>query len=205
MTGDARRFAACLNGIGDGMARAVEERTKSERMRTELITNVSHDIKTPLTSIVNYVDLMKKENVTGEPMRGYIEVLERQAARLKKLTEDLIEASKAASGVVPVQLETCDWSVLLDQALGEYDGKLRAAGLEVIRREPEGAVTVTADGRLVWRVMDNLLGNIVKDFVGICFITPAVIIVINNLFKTFGEFYTFDLIDFLVFLYCLRQ
>jgi len=162
MTGDARRFAACLNGIGDGMARAVEERTKSERMRTELITNVSHDIKTPLTSIVNYVDLMKKENVTGEPMRGYIAVLERQSARLKKLTEDLIEASKAASGVVPVQLETCDWSVLLDQALGEYDGKLRAAGLEVIRREPEGAVTVTADGRLVWRVMDNLLSNIVK-------------------------------------------
>ncbi|MGM9653660.1 MAG: sensor histidine kinase [Eubacteriales bacterium] len=162
MYGDFREFAENMNRLGDGMSAAVEERMKSERFRAELITNVSHDIKTPLTSIVNYVDLIRKENVETEPLRGYVEVLARQAARLKKLTEDLIEASKAATGSIAVHLETCDATVLLEQACGEYEERLRAAALELIVRRPEENVRITADGRLLWRVLDNLMNNIVK-------------------------------------------
>lgn len=162
MRGEMLAFAEDMNRVGDGMSAAVEERMKSERFRTELITNVSHDIKTPLTSIVNYVDLIRKENVTEEPLCGYVEVLARQSARLKKLTEDLIEVSKAATGNIPVHLEPCDAGVLLEQLGGEYAERMDAAALTWIVTHPEEPLTILADGRLLWRVLDNLMNNILK-------------------------------------------
>ena len=162
MYGDFRNFARTMNQLGEGMGRAVEDRMKSERFRTELITNVSHDIKTPLTSIVNYVDLMKKENVTQEPLSEYIRVLDRQSARLKKLTEDLIEASKAATGNVSVNLTPCDAAVLIGQIEGEYGERLVERDLSLIVTKPDDPVTILADGRLIWRVLDNLMSNILK-------------------------------------------
>jgi len=162
LTGDFKRFGETLNSIGDGMNRAVEERMKSERFKTELITNVSHDIKTPLTSIINYVDLIKKEKPENENVRQYLEVLERQSARLKKLIEDLVEASKASTGNLSVHPEVCDAGVLLTQLLGEYDERFRANGLEPIFHQPETAVTVLADPRHFWRILDNLMVNILK-------------------------------------------
>ncbi len=162
MCGNLLRFAETLNHISSGLDGALQERMKSERFKTELITNVSHDIKTPLTSIINYVDLIKKEGVTEEPLAGYIDVLDRQSVRLKKLTEDLVEASKAASGVLPVTLEASDVGVILGQAIGEYQEKLDAAGLVPVIKQSEEGVKVLADGRHLWRVFDNLLGNICK-------------------------------------------
>ena len=151
-----------LNHISVGMAKAVESRMKSERFKTELITNVSHDIKTPLTSIVNYVDLLKKENLPGEQAAQYVEVLERQANRLKKLTEDLFEASKASTGTLPVAIEPLDISELLSQSLGEYTERFSESGLEMVAELPQEKAMILADGRLLWRVLDNLLGNICK-------------------------------------------
>ena len=129
------------------MNRAVGERMKSERFRTELITNVSHDIKTPLTSIINYVDLLEKEQPENEKMREYLEVLDRQSAKLKKLIDDLLEASKASSGSLSVNLTECELGILLDQMAGEYSEKLSAAGLELILTKPEESVKIMADGR----------------------------------------------------------
>lgn len=151
-----------LNSITDGMNRAVGERMKSERFRTELITNVSHDIKTPLTSIINYVDLLEKEQPENEKMREYLEVLDRQSAKLKKLIDDLLEASKASSGSLSVNLTECELGILLDQMAGEYSEKLSAAGLELILTKPEESVKIMADGRHMWRIFDNLLNNICK-------------------------------------------
>ncbi len=159
---DFKDHAHDLNHIRDGLNEAVEQRMKSERFRTELITNVSHDIKTPLTSIVNYVDLLQKEEPKTEKQQEYLEVLSRQSAKLKKLIEDLIEASKASTGNLSVNLQPCDLSVLLDQTAGEYGEKLEKAGLELVLQKPESPVTVMADGRHLWRVFDNLLNNIVK-------------------------------------------
>ena len=162
MHGDLLDHANDLNSIRDGISRAVNERMKSEHFKTELITNVSHDIKTPLTSIVNYVDLLSKENIENEKAQEYIEVLQRQSARLKKLTEDLVEASKASTGNLAVNLERCELGVLLDQTAGEYGEKLSAQGLELILKKPEEPVTVMADGRHLWRILDNLMNNICK-------------------------------------------
>ncbi len=159
---DFKDHAHDLNHIRDGLNEAVEERMKSERFRTELITNVSHDIKTPLTSIVNYVDLLAKEEPENEKQREYIEVLQRQSLKLKKLIEDLIEASKASTGNLPVSLAPCDLSILLDQTAGEYSEKLAAASLELVLQKPETPVMVMADGRHLWRVFENLLNNVVK-------------------------------------------
>lgn len=159
---DFKDHAHDLNHIRDGLNEAVEQRMKSERFRTELITNVSHDIKTPLTSIVNYVDLLQKEEPKTEKQQEYLEVLSRQSAKLKKLIEDLIEASKASTGNLSVNLQPCDLSILLDQTAGEYGEKLEKAGLELVLQKPESPVTVMADGRHLWRVFDNLLNNIVK-------------------------------------------
>ena len=159
---DLKDHAADLNHIRDGLNAAVEERMRSERFRTELITNVSHDIKTPLTSIINYVDLLEKEEPKNERQREYLEVLSRQSARLKKLIDDLIEASKASTGNLPVELERCELGVLLDQCAGEYSERLQQAELELLLSKPETPVTVLADGRHMWRIFDNLLGNIVK-------------------------------------------
>ena len=162
LRGQFKEHGEDLNSITDGMNRAVGERMKSERFRTELITNVSHDIKTPLTSIINYVDLLEKEQPENEKMREYLEVLDRQSAKLKKLIDDLLEASKASSGSLSVNLTECELGILLDQMAGEYSEKLSAAGLELILTKPEESVKIMADGRHMWRIFDNLLNNICK-------------------------------------------
>ena len=162
LIGELADHANDLNHIRDGLNAAVAERMKSERFRTELITNVSHDIKTPLTSIINYVDLLEKEEPENEKVREYVQVLSRQSGRLKKLIDDLIEASKASTGNLPVVKEPCELGVLLDQTVGEYGERLAAAGLELVLSRPEEPVTILADGRLLWRVLDNLFQNVTK-------------------------------------------
>ena len=162
MLGDFKRFGESLNNINEGMQTAVNEKMKSERMKTELITNVSHDIKTPLTSIINYVDLIRKEEVDNVKVQEYIGVLERQSNRLKKLIEDLVEASKASSGVLKVSLEKCNVCVLLAQATGEYEERFEAAGLKSVVSVPDEPIYIMADGRYLWRVFDNLMNNICK-------------------------------------------
>lgn len=151
-----------LNSVGEGLAIAVEERMKSEHFKTELITNVSHDIKTPLTSIINYVDLMQKEEVSNSKIEEYLEVLERQSKRLKKLLEDLLEASKASAGTLQVDLETLEAGVFMVQTVGEFEEKTKALDLELIIKKPEEPVYIRADGRHFWRVIDNLMNNICK-------------------------------------------
>ena len=151
-----------LNSVGRGMARAVNERMRSERFKTELITNVSHDLKTPLTSIVTYIDLLQKEEIPGEQAKEYVDTIARQSAKLKKLTEDLIEASKASSGVMSVNLERVNVSELLRQSVAEYGDRMTAAGIATVMTLPEDDIYITADGRLLWRVMDNLLLNICR-------------------------------------------
>ncbi len=151
-----------LQSIQLGIQKAVDEQTRAERMKTELITNVSHDIKTPLTSIVNYVDLLEKEDIQPEKAKEYVDVLNRQAARLKKLTEDLVEASKASSGSLPVHLALTDVNVLLSQLAGDYLEKLEAAQLEPIFKPAPSQPAVQADGQLLSRVLGNLFSNICK-------------------------------------------
>ena len=154
-----KNHAENLNSIGDGMAAAVEQRMKSERLKTELITNVSHDIKTPLTSIVNYVDLLQKPH-TPEQESEYLEVLERQSKRLKKLTEDLVEASKASTGNMNVNLERTNTREIIEQSLAEYGRRMEQGNLTVIVNIPDEAPRAMADGRLLWRVLDNLFNNV---------------------------------------------
>lgn len=151
-----------LNSIRDGMNHAVNDRMKSERMKTELITNVSHDIKTPLTSIINYTDLIVKEQSENEKINEYAEVLARQSARLKKLIEDLVEASKASTGNLEVSLAPMEVGVMVTQAAGEYAERLALRNLTLITKQPEDAVRIMADGRHLWRVMDNLMNNVCK-------------------------------------------
>ena len=160
--GGLKEHAEDLNNIRAGLSRALDERMRSERFQTELITNVSHDIKTPLTSVVTYVDLMSKEETDNEKLKEYIAVLQRQSGKLRKLIEDLIEASKATSGAVKVELARCSLDVLMDQVIGEYSDKLEQAGLECVLKKPEGSVYIMADGRHLWRVLDNLLSNACK-------------------------------------------
>ncbi len=162
MYGPLREHGEQLNRISEGMNKAVNARMKSEHFKTELITNVSHDIKTPLTSIINYVDLLEKEEIDNEKAKEYIQVLSRQSARLKKLIDDLIEASKASTGNLNVNMERCELGVLIDQSAGEYAEKLKAAGLELVITKPEEPVVIMADGRHMWRVFDNLLNNVCK-------------------------------------------
>ena len=157
-----REFCGSLNNISAGMQNAVDEKMKSERMRTELITNVSHDIKTPLTSIINYVDLIKKEQPENEKIKEYVAVLDRQSSRLKKLIEDLVEASKASSGSLKVELSECDAGVLLSQTVGEFDERLKNAELIPVLTVPDMPVKIMADGRHLWRVLENLTGNVCK-------------------------------------------
>ena len=151
-----------LNQIRDGMSKAVEARMKSEHLKTELITNVSHDIKTPLTSIINYVDLLQKDDMDEKTRQEYIEVLSRQSARLKKLIEDLVEASKASTGNIQINWAEIDANMLLEQAVAEYEDKLANAGLKVVFTRSEVPAVIRADGQHLWRVFDNLLANISK-------------------------------------------
>ena len=159
---DLRLQAEDLNNISAGLSAAVDEKMKSERFKAELITNVSHDLKTPLTSIINYVDLLKTTAQTDPKAAEYIEVLDRKSQRLKKLTEDLVEASKASTGVLSVTREKIGMSQLIDQALGEWEEKLTDKKLTLVANLPEGETWVYADGRHLWRVIDNLLSNCAK-------------------------------------------
>lgn len=161
MLSPLREHGEHLNSISDGLALAVEQQMKSERMKTDLITNVSHDIKTPLTSIINYVDLLKKEEPEGK-IAEYTEILDRQSQRLKKLTDDLVEASKASTGNLKHALEKTDLCELATQAIAEYETKLAAANLELILNGTDAPIYAMADGALTWRIFSNLLNNICK-------------------------------------------
>ena len=156
-----KSHAENLNSIGDGLSKEVAQRMKSERLKTELITNVSHDIKTPLTSIINYVDLLQKAK-TDEERSEYLAVLDRQSHRLKKLTEDLVEASKASTGNMSVNLAPTNTQEIINQSYGEYSAKLEAGRLNTVINIPEPVPVIMADGRLLWRVIDNLFNNVVK-------------------------------------------
>lgn len=151
-----------LSQINSGLSIAVEQRMKSERMKTELITNVSHDIKTPLTSIINYADLIGKEKTDNTTIKEYADVLHRQSEKLKRLIDDLIEASKASTGNIELNMERCDLNVIIPQITGEYNDRLNEMGLSLITKVPEEPVLIMADGRRLWRVFDNLMGNILK-------------------------------------------
>lgn len=162
-------FRNCLQDldcISDGMNVIVEEKMKSERFQTELITNVSHDIKTPLTSIINYLDFLsqeeKKENRNPQVVQEYMEVLDRQSVRLKKLIEDLIEASKASTGSLNIRMEPCELGIFLQQLAGEYEERLEQSSLKLNLVLPDEKIYVKADGRYLWRVLDNLLQNVCK-------------------------------------------
>ena len=157
--GDFSRFDRSLNEITDRVSEIVAKQTKAEHLRTELITNVSHDLKTPLTSIVNYVDLLSREPMASENAAEYLDVLKRQAAKLKKLTVDLVDASKASTGNLTVELMPTDIQVLLSQLAGEYEGQLADKSLSMVMNAPEEPIMILADGRHIWRVFDNLLNN----------------------------------------------
>ncbi len=156
-----KKHAENLNSIASGMNRVVEARMKSERMKTDLITNVSHDLKTPLTSIINYIDLLLKEP-EGENAKEYLDVLARQAQKLKKLTTDVVEASKASSGALLATLEPTDAAELMHQSMAEYSERFAVAALTPQVKAQDGLKNILADGRLLWRVLDNLLSNVVK-------------------------------------------
>ncbi|WP_335436974.1 HAMP domain-containing sensor histidine kinase [Neobacillus niacini] len=159
--GEFAKLASNINSITDGLKNAVDSELKSERLKTELITNVSHDIRTPLTSIITYVDLLKKEK---DPSRveQYIEVLDQKSKRLKVLTDDLFDAAKASSGTIPVHLERIDIISLISQGLGEVSDKIEDLDLEFKFKHPKDKVYVMADGRLLWRSIENVLSNIFK-------------------------------------------
>ena len=162
MKREFREHGENLNSIGRGMAIAVNERMKSERFKTELITNVSHDLKTPLTSIVTYIDLLQKKDIQDEKAKEYIDTIARQSKKLKKLTEDLIDASKASSGALNVNMERVNISELLRQSSAEYGERMEAVNITPVVNMPEEDIYVRADGRLLWRVVENLLQNICK-------------------------------------------
>ncbi len=160
--GESKEVAHWLNDISGGLTNAIEEAMKSERLKTELITNVSHDIKTPLTSIINYVDLMKQENIENEKVKEYLEILDNKSQRLKKLTEDLVEASKASSGNIKLNIEKLNVKELIKQVRGEFEDKFEQRRLEIIENLPDTEVYIKADSRYMFRVMENMYVNISK-------------------------------------------
>lgn len=160
--GEMRNLGENLNSIKDGVQIAVNDKIKSERFKTELITNVSHDLKTPLTSIINYTDILSKLELSNEDAREYISVLSRQSTRLKKLTEDLLEASKASTGNIKLELTLCNIETLLNQTLGEFSEKLEQNSLTPIVNIKSDTNSVWADGRYLYRVFENLMSNICK-------------------------------------------
>ena len=162
MFADDKRLVEAINNIGAGFQDAVDTAVKSERMKADLITNVSHDIKTPRTSIINYVDLMKRENIEDETLKRYLEVLDQKSQRLKNLTEDLVEASRATSGNISLQLERINFVELVRQACGEFSEKFSERGLTAMTNFPEYSLHVIADGRRVWRILENLFQNTKK-------------------------------------------
>ncbi len=162
MIWEIKKHGQYMNHINIGMEEAVNRRMKSERMKTELLTNVSHDIKTPLTSIINYTDLLGKEEIQNEKAKEYVDVLSRQSQRLKVFIDDLVEASKAATGNLDVKLAPCDLKVLIDQTKGEYEEKVKEKNLEMIAAIPKENISIMADPKLLQRVFDNLMNNIYK-------------------------------------------
>ena len=161
-TGVLKELAIYINDIAGGFSNAIKESLKSERLKTELITNVSHDIKTPLTSIINYVDLLKQENIQNEKTKEYIEVLDNKSQRLKKLIEDLVEASKASSGNIKINKEVLNVKELLNQVTGEFEDKFNSRGLNIISKLPEKTVYIKADSRYLYRVLENIYSNVAK-------------------------------------------
>ena len=157
-----RQMAAAVNDLGDGLRHALQEQMKSERMKADLITNVSHDLKTPLTSIINYVDLLKREELHNEKANKYLEVLDQKSQRLKQLTEDLVEASRASSGNVVLDIRRIDVKELLMQTSGEFVERFEAKGLQLVENFPQNPQYVDADGRRLWRIIENLFRNVEK-------------------------------------------
>ncbi|MFA9464297.1 MAG: histidine kinase dimerization/phospho-acceptor domain-containing protein [Velocimicrobium sp.] len=161
-TGILGQLAENINSLSQGLDAAVSKELRSERLKAELISNVSHDLKTPLTSIVTYVDLLKQENIENETQKNYIDIIDRKTQRLTILTTDLFEAAKASSGDMPVNLEKVDLNALIRQSLGEFDEKIQMENLEIRTNLPEGGAYICADGKLTWRVLENLLSNVMK-------------------------------------------
>lgn len=157
-----KKLVNAVNGIGEGLSKAVSSSVKNERMKTELITNVSHDLKTPLTSIINYVDLLKKDGLDSDKALEYLDVLDRKSQRLKTLTEDLVEASKINSGVIELHVEDIDIVQLVNQSLAEYSERFEQSGLHIIKNITRDTIIVKADGRKTWRALDNLYSNVCK-------------------------------------------
>lgn len=163
MKKNSNRWCGYINDISNGFENAVNEGIKSERLKTELITNVSHDIKTPLTSIINYVDLIKRENIENEKLKEYVEILEAKSHRLKRLTEDLVEASKASSGNVKLNLEKLNFGELINQTTGEFEDKFKTKNLEVITTiQDKEEIFIEADSRYVFRIIENIFSNVSK-------------------------------------------
>lgn len=162
LKGEQKIMADYINNIGDGLDAAVENSLKNERMKTELITNVSHDIKTPLTSIINYVGLLKRENFKDAKVCGYLEVLEEKAQRLKVLTEDVVEASKASTGNISLEMRELDFVEMLHQVIGEFEEKFEEKNLTMMVHFTDEPSTIYADGQRMWRVLENIFNNVVK-------------------------------------------
>ena len=146
----------------EGLDAAVEESLKNERMKTELITNVSHDIKTPLTSIINYVDLLKRENPQDPKIQGYLEILEEKSLRLKTLTEDVVEASKASTGNISLEMADLNFVELVHQVIGEFEERFQEKNLSMMVHFDQDEAIICADGRRMWRVLENVFGNVAK-------------------------------------------
>lgn len=162
LEGTLKQMAIYVNDIAGGFSNAIEESLKSERLKTELITNVSHDIKTPLTSIINYVDLLKKEDIQNQKIEEYIQILDKKSQRLKKLTEDLVEASKVSSGNVKLNMEEIDLKELMNQSIGEFKDRFEEKKLHIETNMPEEEIKIKADSRYLYRVIENLFSNITK-------------------------------------------
>lgn len=162
LEGVLKEMAVYINDIAGGFSNAIEESLKSERLKTELITNVSHDIKTPLTSIINYVDLLKKEDLQGEKVKEYIEILDKKSQRLKKLTEDLVEASKVSSGNVKLNIEEINLKELINQSIGEFKDRFEEKNLTIETNMPVEEIKIRADNRYLYRIIENLFSNITK-------------------------------------------
>ncbi len=154
--------AKSANQVGSAMQKAVNQSLKDERLKADLITNVSHDIKTPLTSIINYVDLLKREEIQNENASAYLEILDQKSQRLKQLTEDLVEASKLSSGNVVLNMEKIDFNEILQQSLGEFEEKFESKELVVVLKRPDTRVMVMGEGRRIWRILENLFQNVYK-------------------------------------------
>lgn len=160
--GENRRLAESINDIGAGLLRVVDDNTKNERMKADLITNVSHDIKTPLTSIINYVNLLRMEDIENERARSYIEIIDEKSQRLKQLTMDLVEASRISSGNIKLDMQKIDIVELVYQTGGEFNEKFETKELTIVTKLPKSAVFIYADGRQLYRAVENLYNNVAK-------------------------------------------